>query len=488
MPRSSSPFVFPAVALLLCGLAAFTAHGAVHARVFSHLNSGAWIAAHGQAPAADVFTHDFAGQAWRSPGWLSEIGLYIVYERWGAAGLNGLPVVSALAAFTLVYAATSGPVYVRVGAVLLGAAATALTASAWPGLASLVLGAAFVLVLQRWRERGGRGAWALPVLMALWANCDVGFTLGFALLGATLAGEALRALLGQQTWRAVGTLALVGGVCAAAAFLNPYGPGVWHEALSALTPSALRDRLAEWQSPNFHAREMQLLIGLWLATLAVVGLGGQPLPVTDWLLLGGALYLTLVARQNVLLLALVTPPVLSRHGAAALAAWWSGRQPWLARGRGAFARLRPLAPAAAWLAVLVTAGVAAVRLARALDPAAANDAATRGLPVAAADYLAEAHLPGPLYNSHEWGGYLAWRLAPAQQIFVDDRAALYPPAFVADYLKLAGGGPEWADVLEQYDLRVVVAPTGTALAELAQAAPGWTLRHADDLAVVVARD
>ena len=478
----------PAAALLLCGLLAMAAHGAVSTRTWGHLSAGRWMAAEGRVLNADVFTHDFAGQAWRSPGWLSELGLFWVFDRWGAAGLSGLTAAAGLGAFALGYAATSGPAYVRAGAVLLGAATVALTASATPALAALLLAAASVLILQRWRERGGRGVWALPVLLALWANLAGGFVLGLVLIALTLAGEALRAALGQQTWGAVGTLALVGVVCAGAVLLNPYGLGVWRDALQVLTPSALRDWLAEWQSPNFHLREWQVLIGLCLATLAAVGLSGQPLPVTDWLLLGGALYLTLVARQSAVLLALVAPPVLSRHGAATLAAWWAAPPPWLDRWRGAFARLRPLALPAAWLAAVVVAGLAVVRLARAVAPAQALADAERGLPVAAADYLAEADLPGPLYNPHEWGGYLAWRLTPTPDLFVDDRAALYPPEFVTDYLKLAGGGPEWADVLERHDIRVVVAPAGTALAELVQAAPGWSLRYADDVAVVVARD
>ena len=234
----------PAAALLLCGLLAMAAHGAVSTRTWGHLSAGRWMAAEGRVLNADVFTHDFAGQAWRSPGWLSELGLFWVFDRWGAAGLSGLTAAAVLGAFALGYAATSGPACVRAGAVLLGAATVALTASAAPALASLGLAAAAVLILQRWRERGGRGVWALPVLLALWANLAGGFVLGLVLIALTLAGEALRAALGQQTWGAVGTLALVGVVCAGAVLLNPYGLGVWRDALQVLTPSALRDRLA----------------------------------------------------------------------------------------------------------------------------------------------------------------------------------------------------------------------------------------------------
>src|SRR5262249_57203428 len=64
------------------------------------------------------------------------------------------------------------------------------------------------------------------------------------------------------------------------------------------------------------------------------------------------------------------------------------------------------------------------------------------LPVAAADYLAT--LPATrLYNAMDWGGYLAWRLAPRQRIFVDGRFQLYPPELYKDYFRIAAAEPGW---------------------------------------------
>ena len=140
------------VASMLFSLLAMAARVAVDRDTWWHLRAGAWMVAHGQVLDHDVFTSAFARQAWSYPAWLSQTTLYLIFERFGYAGLNLLMAMCVVAAFALVYAATSGGVYVRALAVLLGAAASAVTWSAGPHLASLVLGAAFLLILHLFRR------------------------------------------------------------------------------------------------------------------------------------------------------------------------------------------------------------------------------------------------------------------------------------------------------------------------------------------------
>jgi hypothetical protein len=45
-------------------------------------------------------------------------------------------------------------------------------------------------------------------------------------------------------------------------------------------------------------------------------------------------------------------------------------------------------------------------------------------PVAACDAIRSAPLPGPMFNSYEWGGFLAWYL-PEQPVVIDSRLGLY---------------------------------------------------------------
>ena len=54
-------------------------------------------------------------------------------------------------------------------------------------------------------------------------------------------------------------------------------------------------------------------------------------------------------------------------------------------------------------------------------------------PSRAVDFLAQHHLPGPIFNHYDWGGYLIWRLHPEYPVFVDGRADLYGDQLMTDF-------------------------------------------------------
>src|SRR6185295_2753099 len=119
-----------------------------------HLRAGGWIVEQRQVLTQDVFTSTVAGQSWDYPAWLSQAALYLFFNAFGYAGLNLLTAACVLAAMALVYAASTGSVMVRALAVLLGAAASAVAWAARPDLATLVLAAAYLLILERYRRQG----------------------------------------------------------------------------------------------------------------------------------------------------------------------------------------------------------------------------------------------------------------------------------------------------------------------------------------------
>jgi hypothetical protein len=90
----------------------------------------------------------------------------------------------------------------------------------------------------------------------------------------------------------------------------------------------------------------------------------------------------------------------------------------------------------------------------------------------------------------DWGGYLAWRLGPRQQILVDGRFQLYPPDLYRDYFLIASGGPGWADRLASYgvDALVVSREAQRELLRVVEADRSWVALYCDaDAAVYVPR-
>jgi len=475
------------VALMALGLLAMAARVSVDSDTWWHLRAGAWMLAERRILTFDAFSHTFAGQPWDYPAWLSQMTLYFIFDRFSYAGLNLLTAVCVTAAFGLVFAAAPGRLGVRVAAVLLGAIASSVFWSARPQILSLVLSAAFLLVLQRFRRGGRNRLWLLPPLMALWANLHPGFATGFIFLGLTLAGEAIRAVLGRQQWRAVAWLAAISGGCLIALLLTPYGADLILFPFKTVAIGLLREHIQEWQSPNFHWLVAQPFIWLWLAVMAALGLARVRVDITDFLLLSATAYLALLAGRNIALFALVAPPVLARHADALLTEAGARYGPRFVRLARPASRPFRLANLLNWLILLLVAVAATLKLIYISDPALNADLATRGMPVEAAAFLAEQRPAGLLYNPYEWGGYLSWRLYPDYPIFVDGRTDLYSDDFFSDYLQLAGGDENSPALLERYGVELVLTQPDSPLAARIVTARGWTELYADPVAVIYSR-
>ena len=88
-----------------------------------------------------------------------------------------------------------------------------------------------------------------------------------------------------------------------------------------------------------------------------------------------------------------------------------------------------------------------------------GSAAEWTLPLAAADFLQAHHVTSRMFNTYENGGYLVWRLWPAERDYIDPRG-LSEEAFV-DYNRIlyyadSTGGKSADELLAKYGIQVLV--------------------------------
>jgi hypothetical protein len=121
------------------------------------------------------------------------------------------------------------------------------------------------------------------------------------------------------------------------------------------------------------------------------------------------------------------------------------------------------------------------------------------LPVRAADFLKQHNVTGRMFNTYENGGYLVWRLWPAQRDYIDPRG-LSEQAY-ADYSRMlyyadSNGGKSADELLAQYGIEVLVLDgfdrfsgrihtLAAALADPKQTE--WKLMQADDRSILFMR-
>ena len=132
-----------------------------------------------------------------------------------------------------------------------------------------------------------------------------------------------------------------------------------------------------------------------------------------------------------------------------------------------------------------------------------NQALQRGLldpnqyPVAAANYLQDHGVTGPVLNSVNWGGYLIWRLGPAAQFYVDGRYLDLELMAQSKELAALKKGPSgqflWQEVADRYRVDTALLPlydrkgNQQLLARSFLVVPEWKLVYRDAVSVVFSR-
>jgi tetratricopeptide (TPR) repeat protein len=363
-----------------------------------------------------------------------------------------------------------------------------------PDLVLMVFLAFTTYALDAYVREGRRTLYALPALQLLWVNMHPSIVVGVVPFVAVLAGGALEAAAGRRWAIAIpGTpsphqLRVVGAVLAAvlaASLLNPYGVDAFVAPFRLGAATWFRHEVVELQPPRLGQDPAPFAIAALLALGFVVTV--RRLCVVSVLLVLPFAALAFSARRFIFLFAVVSAPVLARHVRLHL-------------GRVSEARARRLELPAALVAAGLLAGVMALWAARAgpmsdplKEPGFGINRVT--VPEGALDYLRRAGVSGRVFNTFQWGGYIAWRDFPRLVPFMDGRGAV--PDGLLDEAMVVRRDPGRLDRLRStYGFEVAIVdyallPSSVAGAppdvDVSWSSPRWALVYWDDLALVYLR-
>jgi len=395
------------------------------------------------------------------------------YAAWRGAGGTGIQIVQAG-----LLALTFGLLY----------GACRLRASAWSAAAVLAIGffilepraiprphlvsfagvAACTFLIERASaQRSARPLlWGVP-LVGLWSNLHVECVFGVLLLAIYSCAEFVRpsALPRSEALRAVA----LAGICALATMANPYGWGLvayLYENLSV--PDVLA--IAELQPPYlpaYRAFYVYLLAGALLLAL-------QPRSLRLWEVLALVVFAAAGARYLRLtpLVLLTTAPMLAAR-LTALSAWGIDRR-----------------------AILITASCAALAVSRVPVRMLITEVSVGTKAVAppqffsadAIAFIREAGLEGPVFNSHNLGGYLALHFYPEVRIFQDSRLQAYPPEHFLGIMAASRDQSEWDRLVSDVDWAVLSSPRPNQLSGHGRFPPEeWSTVFRDDAVEILAR-
>lgn len=458
------------VALLAAVSAVVAWHPNTDSDTWYHLSVGRWVATHHEVPTTDAWTHTEPGNPWISHSWLYGLVLYTAWSLAGAAGMAALRTVMMTATLFLLdrTAARNGVrAVLRLPLMAIAAAAAGTRVLDRPQMATFLLAAATLWLLDRWvHRRGGRAPdadapwgtradlrdlWPLAPLFWVWACCHSGVVYGIGLVGAFF----LDALWRRDTGSA--RALLVAGCAAVAASLATPNHVLVHGYALVVLPSL---RAAGLLMPEFLSRmpgesawprlAVGLVMLLWLAV-------ARRRPLRESLIvLGVGLYALRWWRERATFALLAAPCV----AAGAAVAWDALRArmsaPRLVAGLGvvalfigAWASLRPervLNRASVW---------------RIEEP----------MPAGLVDFHLANALPATLYNTIAWGGYIVWRAEGHVRVFIDPRMELYSRETLRENMLVQSGLPGTTETLRRRGVECAMIPFSDGIDAALEGAP-----------------
>ena len=295
-----------------------------------------------------------------------------------------------------------------------------------------------------------RWLWVLPACELLWSNLHVYFPFGVFLVGIFGVPALLR-----KDWALFRLFLYVGLACAFATILTPFG------IKGALYPFTIFQNygytIAENQSVFFLENwGMQhtsfMLLRLWSAYIAFGVL--QAVYQKKWLhdvqgplyLFGVvALVLAWFALRNFTLFGLVLVPV----GACILQNFWQSIRTHLQTEEQDIVRT-----CVTGIAVLCTGFVFWPHI---KDAWRSVHIGLLPHAHAAATFMQEQGISGPIFNNYDNGGYLIYELFSKEKVFVDNRPEAYPSTFFTDvYIPMQEKNTIWNAQVQKHNFNAIV--------------------------------
>ena len=453
--------------------------------VWMHLRAGVWILQEHSIPRTGLFSQS-PELAWTDLHWMYEAFLGTAYKL---LGLRAIPFVSMLVKMVLAVftfrLARSGKAPFSAAIIITGLAVLIMDRCLVLSSISAIFFAAELCMIARFRkEASWRRLWPFIPLFALWSNIDSGFIFGVFCV-VIFAGTNVLETLGQlvadvrvQTGMPASKALALAATAAAATLVSPYLFGVWTEGWVELYGKTAIKHFTEMQPMAFRTPMDFVALLFVMGSLTVLGLRRR-----CYLFQLSAIAIAMAAAfrfpRDFWL------PVLCC--VAALADALGGQEENAAKSGGTpFISKCCILPATIAGVVLV---LAMLRVPTDLKSLAKQAGAN--LPIAACDAIRSGHLPPPIFQSYEWGGFLAWYL-PEQPVVIDSRAGLYGVERNKKFFDVVEGKAriEKDDDFAKANTVLLVKDSalGKALVDLPQLSGQFRVVYQDELAIVFVRN
>ncbi|HEV3482792.1 MAG TPA: hypothetical protein VGR97_10750 [Candidatus Acidoferrales bacterium] len=448
---------------------------AVDPDVWWHMKAGQTILATRHWPTVDAYSFTVHGQPWMAYEWLGDVLIGAVARIGGLRGLDALlialgsAVMIALYVFGTIRSGNSKAGFVA-AAVLVSLATPSFTMR--PQMLGYLFLVLTLIVLELFRQGKQWPIWFLPALVLVWVNTHGSFIIGLGVILVYLVCGLKEFRMGgieAKKWMPKERVRLefVFLLCLAALPITPYGTrlAVYPFDMAVAQPINVANVL-EWHSMPFDLAVGKIFLALVFGFFAAQMALSLKWRLEELTLFLGGVAMACVHLRFMLLFVPFFTPLLATVVARWLPCYDARKDKYI-------------------LNVVLMAGVIAAMVHYFPSRASLDKTVAEKFPTKAVDYLREHPVPGPMFNSYGFGGYLVWN---GQKVFIDGRGDLYERGGVfSDYLQVAQVKPTAAAILRNYGIQSCLIERGAILASLLGASPEWRELYSDSTSEIFVR-
>lgn len=443
-----------------------------------HIKNGADILATHHWPTTDPYSFTVHGQPWIAFEWLGDVLLASVSRLGGVLGLDILLIILGSAVMiALYYYGTLRSGNSKAGFLAAGllCSLTFVSFTLRPQMLGYLFLVLTMIALELFRQGKHRVIWFLPPLMLLWINAHGSWIIG---MGAIFAYW----IFGFKTFELGGIVAkawtpserrqisFIFMLCLAVLPITPYGTQLAVFPFERAFSFPICDMyVTEWFPMPFNQSGGKIFLAIVVGFVIL-----QVAYRLSWRLEELALFLfgTAASCVHMRFLLIFVPfciPILATIFARWLPPYDRRKEHY------------------ALNAVLIAAVIAAMMWFRPTQ-ASVEEKIAREFPVGAVEYVRQHHVPVPMFNTYNFGGYLVWALSPKRKVFIDGRGEIYEAGGVLlDYLHIANLHPAALAIMSKYHVKSCLMEQDAPLATLLASQPDWQKVYSDNNSVLFIR-
>lgn len=418
--------------------------------------------------------------------WLAQVIFYLIFESTGPKGIILLKaILLTMTLFFVFLRLRSWNVNFYISFIMLFLLYLQLVnyAGERPVLFTVLFTVVTFSLLERFKERKGKGLLLLCPLMLLWSNLHGGFILGNVLIIIYMLCEGIKIIFkkGGYTSRETAIFYTATALSLICSYINPTG---WDAFSIALSPEYkfMETGIQEYQSPFFLYKNKLSPISYGYLTLMglfplILILRNRKLDLTHVFLLAGLFFMAAKTARYAVFYASIASMVLGRETNLLVEGMFKKRLS--VRSYGKMMSVFSIIVLLSSLLFLV--GIFKFEKLR------FSIASGYSVPESAVNFIEDNKIQGNLFNDGGYGGYIAWRLYPWKKTFTDTRWLNHIVQSELSWIVTAtesiyskelpkGKRPLWRRLLDHYNVNLILLP----ILDVYGNVPSLILKLADD--------